>query len=57
MAVTYTNRTGVTYTLARTASKSGTMRYVFTREPHGEMVAALPPGTRSESVNGVVSLA
>jgi hypothetical protein len=57
MAVTYTNRKGVTYTLARTATKSGTVRYVFTREPHGEPLAALPPGTRiSESVNGVVSL-
>ena len=57
MAVTYTNRKGVTYTLARTASKTGKTRYVFTREPHGEPVAALPPGTRiSESVNGVVSL-
>jgi hypothetical protein len=57
VAVTYTNRKGVTYTLARTASKTGTARYVFTREPPGEPVAALPPGTRvSESVNGVVSL-
>jgi hypothetical protein len=57
MAVTYTNRKGITYTLARTATKTGKARYVFTREPHGELVEALPPGTRiSESVNGVVSL-
>lgn len=57
MAVTYTNRKGITYTLARTTSKTGTARYVFTREPPGEPVATLPPGTRiGESVNGVVSL-
>jgi hypothetical protein len=57
MAVTYTNRKGSTYTLARTETRTGKARYVFTREPHGELVAALPPATRiSESVNGVVSL-
>lgn len=57
MAVTYTNRKGVTYTLARTTTKTGKARSVFVREPHGEPVEALPPGYRiAESVNGIVSL-
>jgi hypothetical protein len=57
MPVTYTNRKGVTYFLRRTTTKTGTQRYVFAREPKGELVERIPEGWKiSESVNGIVSL-
>jgi hypothetical protein len=56
--IAYTNRKGLTYYLCRGTTRTGRVRYVFARQPHGEPVADLPPGYRiSESVNGVVSLA
>jgi hypothetical protein len=59
MTVTYTNRKGVTYTLCRTATKTGKPRYVFVRDPTDrETVEEIPEGWEiRESVNGVVSLA
>jgi hypothetical protein len=59
MPVTYTNRKGVTYTLCRTATKTGKTRYVFVRDPTGrETVETIPEGWEiRESVNGIVSLA
>ncbi|MDY6878588.1 MAG: hypothetical protein SWK90_20615, partial [Chloroflexota bacterium] len=55
--MTYTNRKGVTYYLRRTITKTGKPRYVFAREPKGELVEQIPEGWRiSESVNGIVSL-
>jgi hypothetical protein len=59
MAVSYTNRKGLTYTLYRGQTRTGKPRYYFGREGQGqgEPVTELPPGfTISESVNGVVSL-
>ncbi len=59
MAVSYTNRKGLTYTLYKGQTKTGKPRYYFGRKDQGqgELVAELPPGfTISESVNGVVSL-
>ena len=57
MPVTHTNRKGVTYYLRRTVTKTGKPRYVFAREPKGELVEQIPEGWRiSESVNGIVSL-
>jgi len=56
MPVTYTNRKGVTYTLCRGVTRTGKLRYYFTREPN-EPVEEIPQGFRiSESVNGRVSL-
>jgi hypothetical protein len=59
MAVTYTNRKGLTYTLYKGQTKTGKPRYYFGRKDQGqdELVAELPPGfTITESINGVVSL-
>jgi len=57
MSVTHTNRKGVTYYLRRTVTKTGRPRYVFSREPKGELVEQIPESWRiSESVNGIVSL-
>ena len=57
MPITYTNRKGVTYTLCQVTTKRGKPRYVFAREPKGELVGQIPDGwTISESVNGIVSL-
>jgi hypothetical protein len=57
VSIAYTNRKGLTYYLCRGTTRTGRVRYVFARRPHGEPVADLPPGHRiSESVNGVVSL-
>ncbi len=59
MAVSYTNRKGVTYTLYRGQTRTGKPRYYFGRpgQGPGEPVMGLPPGfTISESINGVVSL-
>ena len=58
MPVAYTNRKGVTYYLRRTHTKTGKPRYVFAREPQGELMEQIPEGWHiSESANGVVSLA
>ena len=58
MAVTYTNRKGVTYHLCRGVTKTGKPRYYFAREIKGEPVDEIPEGfTITESVNGIVSLA
>ncbi len=59
MAVSYTNRKGITYTLYRGQTRTGKPRYYFGRpdQGHGEPVTEIPPGfTISESINGVVSL-
>ena len=58
MAVTYTNRKGITYTLCRGETRTGRPRYSFVRNPQGRRVVdALPEGWEiSESVNGIVSL-
>jgi hypothetical protein len=59
MAVSYTNRKGITYTLYRGHTRTGKPRYYFGRpdQGHGEPVMGLPPDFAiSESVNGVVSL-
>ena len=58
MPITYTNRKGVTYILCAIKTKRGNTRYVFTREPKGEPLNAIPEGWEiRESVNGIVSLA
>lgn len=57
MAVTYTNRKGVTYYLCRGLTKTGRPRHYFAREPRDEPVDEAPVGFAiTESVNGVVSL-
>ena len=59
MAVSYTSRKGLTYTLYKGQTKSGKPRYYFSRtgQGQGEPVTEIPPGfTISESVNGIVSL-
>jgi hypothetical protein len=59
MAVSYTNRKGLTYTLYRGQTRTGKPRYYFGRtgQGQGELVTELPAGyTISESVNGVVPL-
>ena len=57
MAITYTNRKRVTYTLCQGKTKRGKVRYFFAREPRGETVNEIPAGYAiRESVNGVVSL-
>jgi len=57
MPVAYTNRKGHTYYLCQGMTKTGKLRYYFTREPRDEVPDQIPEGYRiSESVNGVVSL-
>jgi len=57
MAVTYTNRKGNTYYLCLGTSKTGKLRYYFSRESREGSPDQIPDGYRiSESVNGVVSL-
>lgn len=57
MAITYTSRKGFTYTLCKGTTKTGKLRYYFSREPKGEVVEQLPEGYKiTESVNGIVSL-
>ncbi|MBU0490250.1 MAG: hypothetical protein KKA73_10810 [Chloroflexi bacterium] len=57
MPVTYTSRKGITYILCRVTTRTGKPRYVFAREPRGEVVEEIPAGFHiSESVNGIVSL-
>ena len=56
-AITYTNRYGQTYHLCEVARKSGKTRFVFSREPRGKPVIAMPAGyVPAESINGQVSL-
>ena len=55
--ITYTSRKGLTYVLCRTSTPSGRTRYVFARQPRGEILQTLPTGFAiRESVNGIVSL-
>lgn len=58
MAITYTNRKNVTYTLIRTTTKTGKPRYLFARDSSkGAPCESIPDGYEiSESVNGIVSL-
>lgn len=57
MAVSYTNRKGVTYYLCQGTTKTGKPRYYFALTPTGAPVEAIPQGLCiTESVNGVVSL-
>ncbi len=57
MPVAYTNRKGHTYYLCQGMTKTGKLRYIFTREPRDKVPDQIPEGYRiSESVNGVVSL-
>ena len=57
MAITYTNRMGVTYYLCQGTTKRGQPRYYFASAPRDSAVDALPSGyVISESINGVVSL-
>ena len=57
MPVAYTNRKGHTYYLCQGMTKTGKLRYNFTREPRDEVPDQIPEGYRiSESVNGAVSL-
>ena len=58
MPITYTNRKGVTYYLRQTVTKTGKPRYMFAREPKGDLVEQIPEGWHiQENVNGIVSLA
>ena len=57
MPITYTNRKGHTYSLCRVLTKNGQSRYVFSREPKGDVLEAVPKGYEvTETINGVVSL-
>jgi hypothetical protein len=57
MALTYTNRKGITYHLCQGRTKTGKPRYYFARQPKGEPLEEIPQGWEiSESINGVVSL-
>ena len=57
MPITYTNRKGFTYLLNKGMTKTGKLRYYFSREQKGEPVEEIPQGYQiSESVNGIVSL-
>lgn len=57
MPVTYTNRKGHTYYLYQGMTKTGKLRYYFTRQQKDGSPDQIPDGYRiSESVNGVVSL-
>jgi hypothetical protein len=58
MAVTYTNRRGVTFYLCQSLTKTGKPRYYFAREPRGTPVEQIPDGFRvGENANGLVWLA
>ena len=58
MSITYINRKGRTYYLCEGVTKTGKPRYLFSREPKGELLDEIPDGYKiSESVNGIVSLA
>jgi hypothetical protein len=57
MPIAYNNRKGHTYYLCQGMTKTGKLRYYFTREPRDDVPDQIPEGYRiSESVNGVVSL-
>ncbi|HTP27988.1 MAG TPA: hypothetical protein VMK12_20330 [Anaeromyxobacteraceae bacterium] len=57
IAFEYVNRKGTRYFLCETKTKTGKTRYVFSREPTGTPLAAVPSGYEiAESVNGMVSL-
>jgi hypothetical protein len=57
MAVTYTNRRGVTFYLCQSRTKTGKLRYYFAREPKGRSVEQIPDGFRiGENANGLVWL-
>jgi hypothetical protein len=57
MPIFYTNRKGSTFFLCQGRTKTGKVRYYFSREPKGEEIEQIPSGYEiSESVNGVVSL-
>jgi hypothetical protein len=57
MAVTYTNRRGVTLYLCQSLTKTGKPRYYFAREPKGTPVEQIPDGFRvGENANGLVWL-
>jgi len=44
MSVTYTNRKGQTFVLCKQETKTGKPRYVFARQPVGEIVEQIPDG-------------
>lgn len=44
MAVTHQNRRGDTYYLSRRRTEGGRIRYVFSKEPKGELVDTIPEG-------------
>ncbi len=55
--ITRTNRRGTTYHLCEVSTRNGKTRFVFSREPKGKPVAAIPAGYEvAESINGQVSL-
>ncbi|RRR77236.1 MAG: hypothetical protein EI684_01755 [Candidatus Viridilinea halotolerans] len=57
MAVTYTNRRGVTFYLCQSLTKTGKPRYYFAREPKGRAIEQIPDGFRvGENANGLVWL-
>ena len=57
MPISHTNRKGITFFLCQGETKTGKVRYYFSREPQGKTIKEIPPGYEiSESVNGVVSL-
>ena len=58
MAITHTNRKGVTYFLCQGTTKTGKQRFYFARDQKGEPQDAIPSGYELvESINGIVSLA
>lgn len=57
MAITYTNRKGVTYFLCQGVTKTGRPRYYFAGSPRETPVEKIPEGFRiAESANGRVML-
>lgn len=57
MPVTYTNRKDRKYYLCQGVTKTGKLRYHFSREQKGEPLDKIPEGYEiTESVNGIVSL-
>ena len=56
MPISYTNRKGSTFFLCQGRTKTGRVRYYFSREPKGVEIDQIPSGYEiSESINGVVS--
>lgn len=57
MPFSYTNRKGKEYYLCEGKTKTGKVRYYFSRQPMEDAPDQIPDGYRvSESVNGIVSL-